>query len=315
MRVCAVIVNWKGWQDTIVCLQSLFDLGEDDLDIVVCDNGSGGESLARLQEWLDAASGMRREGSGLQWRQHCATADRRVCLLPLRDNLGYAGGMNAAIAWARRHWQPELFWLLNNDVQAQPGALRELLAARERVPDAGLCGSVLLEWDRPGEVQAVGGRYRKWLGVGWHDTTEITNADGVCLTMDYPVGASLLVTREYLERVGPMEDSYFLYYEEIDWVERGRRQGFRPVVALRSRLRHREGASTGSHGGVRRKSLLSERYGVVNRLRVTRKFWPWYLPLVWASLFGVVADRLAHREFARAALVLRLMFSPLRWLR
>jgi hypothetical protein len=60
--------------------------------------------------------------------------------------------------------------------------------------------------------------------------------------------------------------------------------------------------------------LLSERYGVVNRLRITGRFWPHYLPLVWLSLWLVVADRLVHGEFARAALVLRLMFSPRQWL-
>ena len=112
-----------------------------------------------------------------------------------------------------------------------------------------------------------------------------------------------------------MSTAYFLYCEEMDWAERGRRHGLRPVVALASRLRHKEGASTGSRGGVRHKSLLSERYGVVNRLRITRKFWPHYLPLVWSSLFVVILDRLLHGETRRAALVLRLMFKPSLWLR
>jgi hypothetical protein len=61
--------------------------------------------------------------------------------------------------------------------------------------------------------------------------------------------------------------------------------------------------------------LLSERYGVINRLRITRKFWPWFLPVVWISLAAVVLDRLLHRENARALLVLRLMASPSLWLR
>lgn len=125
----------------------------------------------------------------------------------------------------------------------------------------------------------------------------------------------MFVRTEYLDRVGLMDPSYFLYCEELDWVERGRRQGFIPIVALKSRLRHKEGASTGSHGGARGKSLLSERYGVINRLRITRKFWPWLLPVVWFSLWIVVLDRLLHRETARARLVLRLMASPSLWLR
>lgn len=86
------------------------------------------------------------------------------------------------------------------------------------------------------------------------------------------------------------------------------------MIALKSRLLHKEGASTGSHGGVRHMSLLSERYGVVNRLRITRKLWPRYLPLVWLSLWAVVLERLLHGNLARAALVVRLMWSPHLWL-
>lgn len=296
--VSAVVVNWNGWRDTVACLDSLLAQRDADLRIVVCDNGSTDDSARALREWISARS------QGDQERLH---------LLPLGRNLGYAAGLNAGVRWARAHWPGRLFWLLNNDLHAQPGALRELVAARARVASAGLCGSVLLEWNDPSRVQAVGGRYRKWLGVGWHETSPTEAPDGVCLTLDYPVGASLLVDEDYFDRVGPMEESYFLYGEEIDWVERGRRHGYVPVVALRSRLRHKEGASTGSLGGVRGKSLLSERYGVVNRLRVTRRFWPALLPVVWASLALVALDRAVHGEWARALLVLRLMFSPRQW--
>ncbi|MBC5782796.1 glycosyltransferase family 2 protein [Ramlibacter sp. USB13] len=293
--VCAVVVNWNGWRDTVGCVASLLALEEPPGLVVVCENGSTDGSATQLRDALVGSEG--------------------VHLLVLPQNLGYAGGLNAGVAWARRHTQARWFWLLNNDLCALPGALRALLDAHRQVPDAGLVGSVLLEWDTPSPVQAVGGRYLKWLGVGVHAKEAPDARDDVSLAMDYPVGASLLVSAAYLDRVGPMEDGYFLYYEEIDWVERGRRHGLRPVIALRSRLRHKEGASTGSQGGVRNKSLLSEHHGVVNRLRVTRKFWPQYLPIVWASLFAVAGDRVLHGEFSRAALVLRLMFSPRLWLR
>lgn len=238
-----------------------------------------------------------------------------IHFLPLATNLGYAGGLNAGIEWARQRWSFQGFWLLNNDVYAEPGALAALVAAASTVPRAGICGSVMLEWDDPARVLAVAGMFSKWLGVGWRANDVPAGPDDVAFEFDFPVGASMFVRTEYLEQVGPMDASYFLYNEEMDWVERGRRRGFIPIVALKSRLRHREGASTGSHGGARGKSLLSERYGVINRLRITCKFWPWLLPVVWASLAAVVLDRLLHRENERALLVLRLMASPSLWLR
>lgn len=323
--VCAVVVNWNGWPDTIVCLESLFSVIGHPLSVVICDNGSTDSSASRLKAWLrfrcactGAQVGSTPFVSEAVLFDHVEVGSvDSIHLLVLANNLGYAGGLNCGIRWAQERLGAVSFWLLNNDVKAEPHALRHIIAAKDAVPRAGLCGSVLLDWAPPHRVQAVGGIYHKFLAVGWHLQRLRSGADeeGVRLDLDYPVGASLFVEQDYLERVGFMDDSYFLYYEEMDWVERGRRLGLRPVVALGSRVFHKEGASTGSHGGVRRKSLLSEHYGVVNRLRITRRFWPALLPLVWLSLWLVVLDRTLHGEGRRAWLVLRLMFSPRQWMR
>ena len=316
--VCVVVVNWNGWRDTLVCLESLFALGGAPMRVVVCDNASTDASVPELEKYLRERVPQWQPAAGepgLQDPHPGGHGVLSVHWLRLSDNLGYAGALNAGIQWARERWALRSFWLLNNDVQAQPGALDALVAAHGSVPDAGICGSVLLEWDEPRRIQAVAGIYRRWLGVGWHNKQLPAPVGDVSLAVDYPVGASMYVTTEYLDKVGLMDQSYFLYCEEMDWAERGRQRGYRPLVALKSQLRHKEGASTGSRGGVRNKSLLSERYGVINRLRITRKFWPHYLPMVWSSLLLVVLDRLLHGEMARAGLVLRLMFSPSQWLR
>lgn len=314
--ICAVVVNWNGWRDTLACLESLFALDGPLLRVVVCDNGSTDESVPELQHFLStrwAAWQPATDPPGVV--APCPeTGVVSVHVLPLSENLGYAGALNAGIEWARARWALRGFWLLNNDVQVLPGALEALLAGHASVPDAGICGSVLLDWDEPDRIQAVAGVYRRWLGVGWHARDLPANSDDdVKLDVDYPVGASMYVSTDYLEAVGPMDPAYFLYCEEMDWAERGRRRGYRALVAYKSRLRHKEGASTGSPAGVRNKSLLSERYGVTSRLRITRKFWPQYLPVVWLSLILVVLDRLVHGELQRAGLVLRLMASPSQW--
>jgi GT2 family glycosyltransferase len=314
--VCAVVVNWNGWRDTIVCLESLLELRGMPMRVIVCDNASSDQSMAELEQYMRTRLAGWHPAEGELGFQHPQPADGVVSahLLRLSLNLGYAGALNAGIEWARQRWTPRGFWLLNNDVKALAGALGALVSAQERVPAAGICGSVLLEWDEPDCIQAVAGVYRRWLGVGWHDKNIPAGTD-VSFAVDYPVGASMYVGADYLDKVGPMDPAYFLYCEEMDWVERGRRHGYRPVIALNSRLRHKEGASTGSRGGVRNKSLLSEHYGVVSRLRITRKFWPHYLPVVWCSLLLVIVDRLLHGETTRAGVVLRLMFSPSQWLR
>lgn len=322
--ILACVINWNGWRDTVVCLQSLLQLQPPRFQVVVCDNGSGDGSLDQLCDWLQKQSGfVRRAGvadvdGAISFDGPFACGPSAVHLLPLAANAGYAGAINRSIAWGRRHLGGRDFWLLNNDIWAEPNALAHLVQATRAVPDIGLCGSVLLDWGVPQSVQAIGGQYSRALAVGRHLTALPKSAQaeqGVFFGIDYPVGASLFVTHEYLDAVGLMSEAYFLYYEEMDWAERGRRCGFRPAVALQSRVQHREGASTGSHGGVRRKSMLSEHYGVVNRLRITRRFWPACLPLVWLSLWFVVVERALHGEWGRALLVLRRLFAPWRWMR
>lgn len=323
--ILGAVINWNGWRDTITCVQSTFKLCGPPFQLVICDNGSSDGSFDHLFRWLEDDVGATSQshcdpGSGMQvvrFEGPFGLTLQSIHLLRLSKNFGYAGAFNCCIAWARKALMAHDFWLLNNDVKVDPQALAELAAVAHSSEDIGLCGSVLREWNFPHAVQAIGGVYIRPLAVGRHLKTlpaDVLHED-IFFGIDYPVGASLFVTAGYLETVGLMDDAYFLYYEEMDWVERGRRHGFRPAVALKSTVHHKEGASTGSHGGVRRKSILSERYGVVNRLRITRKFWPAFLPLVWMSLWLVILNRIVHGEWVRAQLILRLMFEPRQWLR
>ncbi len=324
-RILAAVVNWNGWRDTLTCVDSMRGIAAPAFDLLICDNGSSDGSCSHLQEWARRALGPCTESRSDLGSQGCVVSYhaahplegmgvvKSVHVMRLEGNAGYAGAINRCIEWGQKALSPTAFWLLNNDVRVEPEALSHLVACARSGPASGLCGSLLLEWTDPERIQAIGGIFRWSLGVGGHLTRlppSVSSEQRVFTDVDYPVGASLFVTNEFVQKVGLMDDSYFLYFEEMDWVERGRRHGFRPAVALHSKVRHKQGASTGSSGGVRDLSMLSEYYSVVNRLRFTRKFAPWRLPIVWLSLALVVADRLLHSEWQRAGLVLRLMLWP-----
>jgi GT2 family glycosyltransferase len=320
--IVTAVINWNGWRDTVTCAESLRGQRGPAFHLLVCDNGSTDDSHERLCEWardaLHATAGEPQAVADGHVTTFVATtmegwgALQSVQVMRLSTNFGYAGAINRCIAWSRNALAPSSYWLLNNDVWAEPRALEELTGAVRTDHHIGLCGSVLLEWDAPHAVQAIGGIFHRTIAVGDHLKrlpAEIAPDQALYFGIDYPVGASLMVTHEFIESVGLMDEGYFLYYEEMDWAMRGRALGFRPAVALRSRVRHKEGASTGSVG-VRGKSMLSEHYGVVNRLRFTRKFSPRLVPIVWLSLLLVAADRIVHGEWKRAVLVLRLMVRP-----
>lgn len=321
--ILAAVVNWNGWRDTVACIESMTALSGPPFHLLVCDNGSTDDSPRQLRAWIEQALGWH-AGPQQPWDHGQilnfqappgapAGAIRSIRIMTLPRNFGYAGAINRCIDWGREALAPGCCWLLNNDVVFERDALAHLMAAVASDRTIGLCGSVLFDWEHRDRIQAVGGQFHRALAVGSHLKRLPGGAameQGVFHGVDYPVGASLLVTRAFLDAVGPMDDRYFLYYEEMDWAQRGRACGFRPAVALRSRVWHKEGASTGSSSPRRGKSMLSEYYGVVNRLRFTRKFTPWLVPVVWLSLWLVVLDRVLHREWKRAALVARLMLRP-----
>jgi len=120
--------------------------------------------------------------------------------------------------------------------------------------------------------------------------------------MNYVCGSAMLVARSFIEDVGPMNDRYFLYCEEVDWCLR--RRHHRLGYAHDSIVYHGHGTTTGATGRHGRRSELSVYLGERNKLLLTKRFyWPIY-PLVMISTLLLTGQYLAQcsvRNF-RAAL-------------
>lgn len=231
-------------------------------------------------------------------------ASAPLTLIQTGTNLGFAGGCNVGVRYALAQGM-DFVWLLNNDTLASPDSLQCLIDQFQSHPDIGICGSTLLSLHRPSHVLALGGgRLRRstgttqHIGAGrhWPLTTQAFK-DLALQQMDYVVGASMLVSRTFLETVGLMDEGYFLYYEEIDWATRqppGMRLGYAPL----SVIYHREGGTTG--GLVR-----SHYYRSLIRFTWRRK--RRYLPLVLARMVLRVPEALIHRNWQELAALLSLL--------
>ena len=287
--VFVVILNWNGLQDTDACLKSLAGLTYSNYRVVVVDNASA-------------------DGSETALRQR----HPKLTLLQSGANLGFAGGNNVGLRYALANGA-EYVWLLNNDTLLEPGALTELVAKMQREPELGLCGSTLLYEGQRDTVQALGGaRYNRWLGtvrhVGQHQSWPQTVDEAkVEAQLDYLIGASMLVSRAFLETVGLLQDDYFLYFEELDWAARAR-GAFRLGYAAKSVVYHKEGSSIGGSDRAKAgKSYTADLYALKNRVRFTRRFYPYALPTVYLGLLAALVNRLRRRQWRRVELILRVM--------
>jgi GT2 family glycosyltransferase len=346
--VCIVVLNYNGWVDTLECLESILRINYDNYRIVVVDNDSRDGSLekiklwaeGRLSIWLPEESPHRdklfppvpkpvrileynREDAENAAHRSPEDVDRgsialpgSVVLIKSDRNLGFAGGNNIGINYALKKRDFEYLWLLNNDTVVTAQALAKLVERMRRNPEAGMCGSTLLYYHKPDKVHALAGvKYNRWLGLSrqiglFQDAHSPVDASEIEKQMSYISAASMLVSRELLEEVGPMCEDYFLYFEELDWTVRSENR-FRMVYAPESIVFHKEGRSIGSSWVGADKSELSDYYGQLNRIRFTRRFYPEALPTVYLSFVIVIFNRLRRRQWRRVWMIIRILLFSL----
>lgn len=208
---------------------------------VIVDNGSSDRSAERL-------------------------SDEFPCLPVLRSerNLGFAGGNNIGLKWALEQVSPEadrsrtFILLLNSDVELEPHALQICLDFMHANPDVGVVGPKVVLADgrldlacrRSFPTPASGfwkltGLARRFpnnprfarYNLTYLDEDETADVDSV-------VGAFMLVRLTAIDAAGLLDDSFFMYGEDLDWAYRIKAHGWRVVYYPRAKIVHLKGATT-----------------------------------------------------------------------
>ena len=218
--VWIILLNWNGWRDTIECIASLDTLETNNLDtkLVVIDNGSTDDSVARITERYPSLE-----------------------LLKSDLDLGAAGGFNIAIRKAMEE-NVDYVWLLNNDAIATPMALVELVKDAESDARIGVAASVSYYQDAPQKIQAWGGGWISFLtGRAGHYRGTVDEQK-----LQYFTGASALLRCAALKSVGLLDEKrFFMYWEDGDLSFRMRNSGWRLHVSPESHVFHGEYAEEG----------------------------------------------------------------------
>lgn len=324
-RVAVVLVNWNGAEHCLDCLDALLACDYPNLRVFLVDNASGDGSVERVRRWCEAPTRpadavdlphvLRLSARPLRpvphvvvdaptsntWRD--GADDPPLTIVRAGSNLGFAGGNNLGmrVAGLDRY---DYFWLLNTDTVIDRRALDELVACAQADPSLGMVGSTLRYHASPGTVQALGGaRFNARHGVFSHIGHGLPaeaaehEAEQARREMAYVVGASMLVPARFVRAVGPMQEDYFLYYEEVDWAWRGM-PAFRPGYAPRSVVYHKVGMSS-----AKSVSWFSVRLLYRNRIRCIARFAPEHLGATKRHLAGEMLRRLAKGQLRRAGLI------------
>ena len=228
MKTLAVVVlNWNGLEDTRALLPTLARCRAPAgwrIRVLVVDNGSSDGSTGALG----------REFPGVE-------------VLALPANRRFAGGCNAGIERALGQGADAVM-LLNNDTEAEPGLCEELLLALGREPRAAAAAPLIRFQQPPGVIWYAGGRCSPALGLAAHRGLRRPDRGQYRVVEEtgYLTGCCLLATRAAWERVGLLDERYFIYAEDADWCLRARAAGYRLLFVPGARLSHKVSASSGA---------------------------------------------------------------------
>jgi len=286
--LAVVILNYRTPDLTLACVASLEPQLDEHTRVIVVDNDSGDGSADRIEQGI-IERGLHAE----------------VLRSPI--NGGFAAGMNYGINAARA----DGYVLLNSDTIVRPDALAQLREAMRRYPDAGVIGPALLDADGQAATncfrdpkplsELVRAAQTGVLGKLLRSFELVFPTASEPVEPDWIAFACVLVRREVFERIGPLDDGYFMYFEDVDYCRRAREAGFRILYWPAAQVVHFGGASSGVANGKRGRKR-APRYYYEARARYYAKHFGhaglWLANGFWCLGRGVAwsRERIERRE-------------------
>lgn len=216
-RVWVVTVNWNQPALTRACIQSLRAHNALPFSLVIVDNGSTDGSIEELR--------------GIK-------SDK---LIINQTNLGFATGFNVGIKFALAQGANYVF-MVNNDTISQPKMLDTLVSTVIRLA-ADIAGPVIFYASAPDRIWSAGGKIHPLLSapVDGHSRKKPLPQNPV--QRDFLTGCALLIHKSVFQKIGFFDESFFLYYEDLDFMMRAMTIGLSAWLIPEAQLLHHVSAS------------------------------------------------------------------------
>ena len=216
--VSIIIPNYNGADYLPACLDALAEQSFRDAEVIVADNTST-DGSADLVE-----------------RSYPATR-----LLRLDKNRGFAAAVNAGVKASER----EFIIILNSDTRAEPDFVAELHAALEAEPGAAMAAPKMLFARDTTIINSMGLGYditgtNHDIGFGLADGPQFDEGKWIF----GPCGGAGMYRRSIFREIGPLDEDYFMYYEDVDLAFRAQMAGHKCIFVPSARVYHIEGAGT-----------------------------------------------------------------------
>jgi len=219
--VSIISVNFNNSNDTCDLIESLNQITYPNIEIIIVDNCSTNDNPQKIKEKFP-----------------------NITLIINKINVGFPGGNNIGILKAKGKY----VLLLNNDCIVTKNFLEPLVEKLENNPEIGAVSPKINFFYNPEIIQYAGtlpvNKYTirtHAIGFNEKDTGQYNHDRETYCTH----GAAMMVPIEVIKKVGMMSYIFFLYYEELDWVERIKKAGYKIFFVHNSLVYHKESKSTG----------------------------------------------------------------------
>ena len=197
-KIAIIIVNWKQYQLTKLCLYSLQKIKYDNYQIILIDNESNPKELKKIKNQFD-----------------------KIITFPDQKNLGFTGANNVGIEYAIKN-DFEYVMLINNDTEVEKNFINPLIELLEKNQNFGAAQPLILNYYNRNKVWSAGGFLNKFFGY----TYVIKSPEGIKKNIDWITGCCFFLRTDVIKKIGLLDEKFFAYYEDVDWSIRIKNAGY-----------------------------------------------------------------------------------------
>ena len=318
-KILVIILNWNGWKDTIECLESLYQISYPNYEVIVVDNGSENESIEKIKGYAEGKIKIESKffeyspenkpikiveytreeaesGGGKEQEIIDLPSNRKLIIIKNVKNYGFAEGNNIGMRYALKNLNPDYVLLLNNDTVVDREFLGELVKVAESDKKIGIVGPKIYYYDEPSSIWSVGGVIDFKKGISYLSKKDLEDI----LEVDYMSGCGMLIRSQLINDIGFLNEFFFIYFEDIDWNMKVRKEGYKILCTPTSIIWHKVASST---YGIRLRfgDTVKSYFNTRNRIWFFKKHVPKkrYMIYVILNLFlDVLVDLWRSRNFS-----------------
>lgn len=256
-KISIVLVNYNGRDYNNKCICSILNSTvKENLQIVVVDNASTDDSLSDLKA---------------HWSQN-----EQVSIIELEQNYGFSRANNEGIKWSIENGI-HYFLLLNNDTEIQPDAIEKMWEAQKERKS--IVVPKVLYADRPDIIWCAGGKFSPFIkkpgqrGINQRDEGQF-DVSGEC---EFANGCALFLSKEIIDKIGFLEERFFLYYEDTEYSLRAQENDVNIWYCSEAVVYHKVNGSTKGNEKPANAYYITRNWLMCNRMHMKKGFYIFFI--------------------------------------